>query len=523
MKRFHHTLTSLSTAFLVMFIGFATPAQAVAPAGTSLSITVTVSHDQDDGKPEETESMGVTVGLSLAAPTLSAPADQTVLPEESINYSYTITTNANGSETYNLNASVTTVDNLDGSPAVFFEQDGGLITSVILGATAASTTQTTGSDFVLVPHDGGADLASVNGIQRNDTVVIGGAEYEVSGVGYDANFDSMVIGLRTPLVSSVQVGDLIAERQGFEMIISGVGVADPDSMPGTVMVTVTAASASDETLSTPDESITSVLIPIGPSLETYVRNDTDPTTGSDPSYVDSLGQKFFDLSVVAAKAGDTLEYVIIQKAGNTQSLTGVKIQVAMPLFTGYVAGSTRMDGVLQDDVGDPSQSPLIDGMEVYSTAVTPVVEAGTISVNSLVAVTFKVKMDEATTEETKEGDGELSNAKIQWDTGPDRVTFTWSVTGLSSEYESWVYPHVGFTENGGPFGSTPEDEANRLKNMYTMTASRYRSAGDGTGSWNWYGGKPTNPSGQLVLLAYDPSSGNAWVVDISEEINIDAW
>ena len=103
------------------------------------------------------------------------------------------------------------------------------------------------------------------------------------------------------------------------------------------------------------------------------------------------------------------------------------------------------------------------------------------------------------------------------------MTFTWVVTGLSSEYEYWVYPHVGFTEDGSPFGSTPEDEANSLKDSYSMAILNYRSAEEGTGSWNWYGDKPSNPSGQLALLAYDASSGDAWVVDISGEINIDAW
>ena len=56
-----------------------------------------------------------------------------------------------------------------------------------------------------------------------------------------------------------------------------------------------------------------------------------------------------------------------------------------------------------------------------------------------------------------------------------------------------------------------------------MAISSDRPAEDGAGSWNYYGGKPTNPSGRLALLAYDASNGNAWVVDISEETNIDAW
>ena len=108
-------------------------------------------------------------------------------------------------------------------------------------------------------------------------------------------------------------------------------------------------------------------------------------------------------------------------------------------------------------------------------------------------------------------------------TFPARIIFTWAVSDLNPDFEYWVYPHVGFTENSGPFGSTPEDEANNLEGMYEMAITHFRPAADGTGSWNWYGDKPTNPTGQLALLAYDPTTERAYVVDISEQINTSAW
>ena len=119
--------------------------------------------------------------------------------------------------------------------------------------------------------------------------------------------------------------------------------------------------------------------------------------------------------------------------------------------------------------------------------------------------------------------GRITNAAISWDTDPDQIVFTWAVSDLSPNFEYWVYPDVGFTENTGPFGSTPEDGANDLEGMYEMAVSHFRPAADGTGSWNWYGDKPTNPSGQLALLAYDPGNQSAYVVDISEQINASAW
>ncbi|MFO8143202.1 MAG: hypothetical protein R6T78_00765 [Dehalococcoidales bacterium] len=119
--------------------------------------------------------------------------------------------------------------------------------------------------------------------------------------------------------------------------------------------------------------------------------------------------------------------------------------------------------------------------------------------------------------------GQITNAGISWGADPDQIIFTWTVTDLAPDFEYWVYPDVGFTENTGPFGSTPEDEAGDLEGMYEMAVTHFRPAADGTGSWNWYGGKPTNPSGQLALLAYDPADQSAYVVDISEQIDVSSW
>ena len=117
----------------------------------------------------------------------------------------------------------------------------------------------------------------------------------------------------------------------------------------------------------------------------------------------------------------------------------------------------------------------------------------------------------------------ITNAAISWGTDPDRVIFTWTVTNLNPSYEYWVYPHVGFLENSGPFGSTPEDEASNLQGMYEMAINNYRPAEDGTGAWNWFGGKPSVPTGKLALLAYNPATHKAYVVDISEPIDTSGW
>jgi hypothetical protein len=121
--------------------------------------------------------------------------------------------------------------------------------------------------------------------------------------------------------------------------------------------------------------------------------------------------------------------------------------------------------------------------------------------------------------------GSIDDAQITWQPGgyPSEIVFSWSATGLDPAYAYWVYPHVGFTENGGPFGSSPEDEAQVLEDMYDMAITRYAPAQDGTGSWNWYGDKPSNPSGELALLAYDLATEEAYLVDLSGAIDTSSW
>ena len=233
MQRFHHILTSLCTAVLVIFMGFATPVQAIAPAGTSLSITVTVSHDKDDGEPEEAEAAGVTVGLSPVDPTLSSPADQGGLSGGEIVYNYTLTTNANGPYTYHLYPMPTVNENTsfsvpDGASGYYsFRQNGEEMGSLVtLGATAVMTAQSAGETIVVVPTDGGAILNVVNDIQANDTVVIGSGVYEVDDISTQTK--QKTIFLKTPLVADVNVGDLIAERLSFQMVIQGAEIVDPN-------------------------------------------------------------------------------------------------------------------------------------------------------------------------------------------------------------------------------------------------------------------------------------------------------
>ena len=107
--------------------------------------------------------------------------------------------------------------------------------------------------------------------------------------------------------------------------------------------------------------------------------------------------------------------------------------------------------------------------------------------------------------------GNLLDPGIGWSEGASEpLIFTWNVTDLANtgEWEYFVYPQVGFTENGGPWGpvSSVLDE---FEYDYEMAVHRVRTAAAGTGSWYWgcdWAGscKPSNPTGGLALIAYSP-------------------
>ena len=417
MRRFHNTLTPLVTAALVILIGFAPPAHAVAPKGAVLSITVTTHSDQGeqtyDSEVDGGLPSGVTVLLSPAAPTLSS---QLVSYESSdgtieIRYSYTITTNANGADDYKLSVEPGASTNMVGEAEGWVSGD-----PITLSATAALVPHSAGDIGVYVPIPLTTEsLPDENQIQVGDTVVIGGAVYKVADHGAvnaaDAesfpqldSWTSHKLIFETPLISDVSVGDLIAEQKTFDMWVWNPKI-DDDTLPATVGMIVTATSTSDSAFSVQDETLTSLYPAAGPSIEVFVRNVTVPTTGIDPAYTSISGDDFFnsipvyvDPSTspwkVSVSPGDTLQYAIVQKAGNDSAkapLTNVVLKAGMPPFSTYVPGSTTVNAASLDDVGEPAQSQVFDGVMVQS----PGSAAGNIAINAFAEVTFRVIMDVA--------------------------------------------------------------------------------------------------------------------------------
>ena len=285
MKRFHNALMSFYTAVLVMLIGFSgvsNPALAAAPSNSPLSITVTVTHSEDQ-EGQLADRQYFQVNLSPSPLQLTSPPDQMRLLGEEIIYPYTAVSTANGLDTYNLFLTQVLPQNTDGAPtAVLRDSNGGAINSLTLGVTAASGSVEVGVLEIPVPSDGVSD-DSINGIEAGDTVVIHGQKHTVDVVEDQPLEEISVIWLNEPHDSVINVGDLISEAATFELVVSGVTIADLEN-DATVGILLTASSQTDTDQYIQDETLTTVYAPIPAETQYFVRNVTNPNGEGDEGY-----------------------------------------------------------------------------------------------------------------------------------------------------------------------------------------------------------------------------------------------
>lgn len=355
-------------------------AHAVAPANSTLTNTASLTYT--GVATPITASVDITVDLTPSAPVLSAPADNTVAENQNSTFAYTITSTANGSDAYNLSAAVTATNNVTATPTLSFNQGGPDITSVTLGASAASAVATAGTTSITVPSDGTADSA-VNNITGGDTVVINTVTYAVTAV--TDNGTSATITLGAPLAANVNPGDLIAEQQTFNLVVTDVGVATGASP--SLDVTTTAAAASGANPSDTDVTRTNLVQVV---FRKYVRNVTN--NNGAPVAVSFGGNDYFATAgSVSAVQGNVLEYLLQATAPAGTTLTGAAFSDVLPPFTTYVASSTELNGsaVGAADVG--AASPLIGGMNVNDPG--SAVNSGNIAAGQTATVTFRVTVD----------------------------------------------------------------------------------------------------------------------------------
>jgi len=361
-------VVKVSLATIMLFCGSQVLAAGTA-SNTQLQNTVTVNFDNLGGTAQTavTAQVIITIELIEATPTIvfssSTPSDLSTLSEgQAISLIYTITSNANGPDDYDLDTTETTLVNYDGS-TFSANIDVGILGAttvgqafVILGTLGAGAGEclagATGNCQLVVPNDD-ASGGDVNGFGSGNTIVFdGGPVCTVTSVndagGGNVTDLSGVLGTDFSIINfndcdglgaSLTLGQSLFERTDTTLLLTTGTITTPPA-DGTANINVT-ATADGGTPSAPDVTGITILASDLTVIK-YVRNTDDGAqTGTDAAPFDVLqfnGTTYYRAGITAAP-GEVLEYALlmINNAGAIQGVVATDPAIA---FTTYVTSAT---------------------------------------------------------------------------------------------------------------------------------------------------------------------------------------
>jgi hypothetical protein len=369
---------------------------AAAPANSVITNTASLVYTGSGGA--ITATVDVSIGLVVSAPTVTDPSDSTVSENSAASYTYTITSNANGPDTYNI----AYVESISGAPDLVIDDAfNHTPTSVTLGASALNSA-VTGSAILNVPQDNSGNTAdaTVNGLQVGDTVVVGGTTTTIATIVETAS--SATITLNDPVTAAQGAG--LFEQQTFALASSDVGNLVGAATTADVTHTTNVTSAT-----TPGAFTTAVIVvtTVNENVPTitfnkYVRNFTTsaPAVGVAAVSIDIdgagpiLAADYYPSGAsstdhVPAVPGNVLEYVIIANATGTGDVTGAQITDTVPVFTTYIDDTTTLNGAA---VGTPDSGvlPLIATLSINTPGAAAGTLTGAITPGNDAIVTFRV-------------------------------------------------------------------------------------------------------------------------------------
>ncbi len=296
----------------------ATEARASTAANTQITNTATVNFNDAGGVAQTpvTATVTVTVTLVPSAVVLSSPANQSIAQGTSATLVYTVTSTANGPDTYNLSSS-DTLANITGGTAT-------PPANVVLGGTTLAAAANNGDTTITVPYDGVAG-ASVNGIAVGDTIVVGANAYVVSSVVKNAPANTAAVGLASAIAGgSVAAGQVVGERQTFNVIVTSG--------------TVTAGASGTETVSTTATSATAPNPATTQTTPTVVTVNRPTLTVTKEVSIDG-GTTF--VASANATPGTSLVYKVIAHNTGATPASAVSFTDVIPAYLTYVAGQSK--------------------------------------------------------------------------------------------------------------------------------------------------------------------------------------
>jgi len=337
---------------LLALLVFCLPQAAQANMASNTQIINNAQVSYNDGAAAQTASSSVTVTVALvqSAPTVTAGSNQTTAytgVDTQQSNTFTVTSTANGPDSYSLTPSNTGATNASGSSTHVDTP----ASPVTLGATVTVAGSTT--TVINVPSDGTAD-SSVNGIVVGDTVVIGSDSSVVDAISDNATGTSTIT-LHTALASGAPAaGVLVAERQTVTVhVLSGTITTAGTSI--VITNTLTVASTTDASKTTTSGAITDTYTNGLINFAKYVRNVTNAIVGGGNTA--SYGGNTYYTTGVTAKPAEVLEYLLVIANAGTGTCSAAYITDGLPVTyvdfrTKPYSGSTAVTYV--DESGTPS-------------------------------------------------------------------------------------------------------------------------------------------------------------------------
>lgn len=383
-------------ALFTLAVGFSAHAVANTAGGATIHNAATLSYAGGS----TAAAVNVSVQTVAALPTVvKSTADQSVASYGTADYSFTVTSNSNGSDAFALTLGSSDA-NTSGTPTLSFLNGTIPVTSILLGASV--TSQASGVGIVYIPAGSQANLSV------NDVVSIGGNLYTITAVtaGTVASTTAGVTTAEVPtsvaltpvgaapaitagsVPAGVQVGEQVTLTQ--RVVASAPSNASTATHTVSFTATSTATDLAGSTVSylsgsNGTNTITTVIL-AQTSLAKLVRN-VSRATGNPGSGGVACGADTFFVSGVTVKTGDTLEYCLLASVATGQpNLTGAKLADPVPPFTSYVASSTKLNGTVVPDVSGSTPLAQVGGMDVNSAGAP----AGTIVGGGNATVVFSV-------------------------------------------------------------------------------------------------------------------------------------
>lgn len=356
-------------------------AHAITPGNLSLDNVATLTYTGNATGIQAQASVKVNVVAS--APTLTAPADITKAENQAITTEaqYTVTATNNGFDTYTFQPSTLTdgsglTDTSTGGGTnvnftnvsyIYKDADGATVTSIGLGASALNAVSTA-TNTITVPSDGTADTA-VNGLSQDDTVVINGVEYTITGAVNDTGSGSVTLTLNTALPAGLPVGTGVFERTTFTVETdgtAGVGNQVVEGADTTYDVTTTLQTTllvGGQQTATDTFQVTVVNVTIVKYVRNITRDNctlsgTATSCSADATHDSGDGSGALDYYLtsgtsdeVNARPGEVLGYLIRVSTPASGTLANAVISDVLADFTTFNSGSLRMNGQQVDDEG----------------------------------------------------------------------------------------------------------------------------------------------------------------------------